>query len=108
MASHTRLYKVLGVSPKANAKTLKKAYRKLARKHHPDRNPGDAGAEDRFKEIGSAWEVLGDPEKRKQYDTWGDAALQSGFDPQAASAHAAWQQQQQQSWGGDGGFSPRR
>jgi molecular chaperone DnaJ len=62
------LYKVLGVDRKASQDDIKKAHRKLVRQHHPDRNPGDAKAEARFKEIQAAYDVLGDPEKRKQYD----------------------------------------
>ncbi len=76
-----KLYDVLGVAPSADDKALKKAYRKLARKHHPDHNPGDPDSERRFKELGSAWEVLGDPEKRKLYDEYGEASTQPGFDP---------------------------
>ena len=62
------LYKTLGVSKKATDEEIKKAYRKLARKYHPDRNPGDKEAEERFKEISAAHDVLADPEKRKEYD----------------------------------------
>jgi molecular chaperone DnaJ len=62
------LYKALGVSKSASQDEIKKAYRKLARKYHPDRNPGDKEAEDRFKEISAAYDVLSDPEKRKEYD----------------------------------------
>src|ERR1700712_1716238 len=61
-------YKVLGVDKKATAAEIKKAYRKLARQYHPDKNPGDAKSEARFKEISLAHDVLGDPEKRKEYD----------------------------------------
>jgi curved DNA-binding protein len=64
-------YDVLGVSKTALADDIKKAYRKLARKHHPDVNPGDKSAEDTFKEINEAYEVLSDPEKRKRYDQLG-------------------------------------
>lgn len=61
-------YSVLGVAKDADEKTIKKAYRKLARTYHPDQNPGNAAAEARFKEIGEAYAVLADPEQRKQYD----------------------------------------
>jgi molecular chaperone DnaJ len=61
-------YKVLGIERKASQDEIKKAYRKLARRYHPDKNPGDAKAEARFKEISLAHDVLGDPEKRKDYD----------------------------------------
>jgi molecular chaperone DnaJ len=65
------LYKTLGVSKKATDEEIKKAYRKLARKYHPDRNPDDKAAEEKFKEISAAHDVLGDPEKRKEYDAAG-------------------------------------
>ena len=65
------LYEVLGVSKSASQDEIKKAYRKLARKHHPDSNPGDAEAEERFKELQDAYDVLSDPDKRKQYDQLG-------------------------------------
>ncbi len=61
-------YKILGVSPDATEKDIKKAFRRLARKYHPDVNPNDPKAEERFKEINEAYEVLSDPEKRKKYD----------------------------------------
>src|SRR3981189_1166113 len=73
MAANTRrdYYTVLGVPRTATEKDIKTAYRKLARKHHPDVNPGDKKSENLFKEIGEAYSVLSDPEKRKKYDRWG-------------------------------------
>ncbi|HEX4836908.1 MAG TPA: molecular chaperone DnaJ [Solirubrobacteraceae bacterium] len=68
MATRPDYYKTLGVDKKATPEEIKKAYRKLARKYHPDRNPDDKHAEERFKEVSQAHDVLGDPEKRKQYD----------------------------------------
>lgn len=65
-------YKTLGVDRKADDKAIQSAFRKLARKFHPDMNPGDAGAEERFKEVNEAYEVLSDAEKRKMYDRYGD------------------------------------
>ncbi|MEJ2569085.1 MAG: J domain-containing protein [Anaerolineales bacterium] len=64
-------YKILGVKKDASEDDIKKAFRKLARKHHPDLNPGDASAAERFKEINEAYEVLSDPEKREKYDRFG-------------------------------------
>jgi molecular chaperone DnaJ len=68
------LYKTLGVSKGASDDEIKKAYRRLARKYHPDRNPGDEAAEEKFKEISAAHDVLADPEKRKEYDAGGQFA----------------------------------
>lgn len=70
-------YKILGVARDADEKTIKSAYRKLARKHHPDVNPGDAAAESRFKDITEAHEVLSDPAKRQKYDRFGQAWKQA-------------------------------
>ena len=71
-------YEVLGVSKDADDATLKKAYRKVAKKYHPDVNPGDAEAEKKFKEASEAYAVLSDPDKRRQYDQFGHAAFEGG------------------------------
>jgi molecular chaperone DnaJ len=72
--AHSDLYKILGVPKGASEEDIKKAYRKLARKYHPDLNPGNKTSEAKFKELTEANEVLSDPEKRKNYDTYGDPA----------------------------------
>ena len=77
-------YEVLGVSRDAGEEEIKKAYRKLAVKFHPDKNPGDKTAEEKFKEIGEAYEALSDPQKRAAYDQYGHAA----FDPRARASRA--------------------
>ena len=74
-------YKILGVDKNASQKDIQKAYRKLARQYHPDVNPGDKSAEEKFKEINEANEVLSDPEKRKQYDELGSYYQQYGRGP---------------------------
>ena len=68
-------YEVLGISKTADASAIKKAYRKLAKKYHPDSNPNDTVAAERFKEINEAYDVLSDPEKKKLYDQFGHAAF---------------------------------
>src|ERR1700712_281883 len=80
MATRPDYYKTLGVDKKATPEEIKKAYRKLARRYHPDRNPDDKAAEARFKEISQAHDVLGDPEKRKQYDS-GSGPFATGAGP---------------------------
>src|SRR4051812_11544001 len=85
-------YSSLGVAKTASQKEIKAAYRKLARKHHPDVNQGDRSAEGRFKEINEAYEVLGDPDKRKKYDELG----------------ANWRQYEQAGPPGGAGFDPRQ
>src|SRR3954468_14590631 len=75
------LYEALGVPKNASQDELKKAYRKLVRQYHPDKNPGDDAAEKKFKEIQHAYDVLSDPEKRKQYDTFGSRNGRTGPGP---------------------------
>ena len=88
MADKRDYYEVLGVSKGASDADIKKAYRNLAKKYHPDMNPGDAEAEVKFKEANEAYEVLSDPDKKAKYDQFGHAA----FDPAAGAG------------GGYGGF----
>jgi molecular chaperone DnaJ len=90
MAERPDYYKILGVGKNATEDEIKKAYRKLARKYHPDRNPGDKKAEERFKEVSQAHDVLSDPDKRKEYDRGGVFANfggAGGFDPSSFSGN---------------------
>src|SRR3954465_7094748 len=79
MAQTKDFYAVLGVSSSASQDEIKKQYRRLAAKHHPDKNPNDAKAAERFKEISEAYQVLGDAEKRKQYDQMRQLGAFGGF-----------------------------
>ncbi len=78
MSTKRDYYEILGVDRGADGDTIKKAYRKVALRHHPDRNPGDKAAEERFKEASEAYQVLSDPERRSQYDRFGHAAFEQG------------------------------
>lgn len=84
-------YGILGVKKNASEAEIKKAYRKLARKFHPDVNPGNKEAEEKFKGISEAHEVLSDPDKRKIYDEFGEDGLRAGFDPEQAREYQQWQ-----------------
>ncbi|MBA3546854.1 MAG: DnaJ domain-containing protein, partial [Nannocystis sp.] len=93
-------YTTLGVPKTADAAEIKRAYRKLTQQYHPDKNPGDAAAESRFKDVSTAYDVLSDADKRKNYDEFGDMSLTQGFDPDRARAY-------QQASRGGGGRRPR-
>jgi len=88
-------YETLGLQRNASEAEITKAYRRLAMKHHPDRNPGDKSAEEKFKEAQQAYEILTNPQKRAAYDQFGHA----GVDPSAGAAGGSW------GAAGAGGFS---
>jgi curved DNA-binding protein len=90
------LYDILGVKKDASADAIRKAYRKLARRHHPDVNPGDKKSEESFKKAATAYEVLSDEKRRKAYDEFGEESLHGGFDPDKAREYAKWQQTRRQ------------
>lgn len=109
-------YKILGVSKNASLSEIKKAYRKLARKYHPDLNPGDKVAEKNFKEITGAYEVLKDPKKRKQYDTFGSVGANYGSGRRASNfdgfnftstGSSSFNDIFETIFGGFGGFQPQ-
>src|SRR5258705_3741352 len=95
-------YKVLGVDRAASQDDIRKAYRKLARKLHPDINPGNKDAENRFKELSVAYDVLSDEKKRKLYDEFGEAGLAAGFDADKARSDQRWQDEASQASAGGG------
>lgn len=94
------LYAVLGVQKNATQDELKSAYRKLAMKYHPDRNPGDKVAEEKFKKISAAYNILGDEQKRRQYDNFGTTDSYAGNSASGAEDPwtAFWRQAQQQAY----------
>ena len=101
-------YGILGVKKNAADSEIKKAYRKLARKYHPDVNPGNKEAEEKFKSLSEAHEVLSDPEKRKIYDEFGAEGMRAGFDPEQARQYRQWQEaggSGKRAGGFGGGFS---
>ena len=93
------LYSLLGVPKGSEADVIKKAYRKIAKDLHPDKNPGNKGLEARFKKVNHAYDVLGDPKKRKLYDEFGEEGLREGFDPDRVRQYRQWASRQ----GGGGG-----
>lgn len=99
MSEKRDYYEVLGVSRNADEAQIKKAYRKLAKKYHPDTNAGDAAAEQKFKEVTEAYTVLSDKEKRKMYDQFGHAAFDQTGGAGSAGNTGSWQ-----SYGGPGGY----
>ena len=104
-------YSILGVSKDASAADVKKAYRKLARQYHPDQNPGDTEAEQRFKDITEANSVLSDPEERKQYDAiraMGSGARFTAGGPGGAGGSANFEDLFGDIFGGGGGGRRRR
>lgn len=98
MAAKRDFYEVLGIDKNADEAAIKRAYRKLAKKYHPDMNKGNPNAEKIFQEITEAYEVLGDPKKRKLYDEYGPISLEAGFDPEKMK------QAQYENPFGNGGF----
>lgn len=99
-------YQRLGVSRGASADEVKKAYRKMAKQYHPDHNPGDKGAEDKFKGLNEAFEVLSDPKKRRMYDEFGDEAAKLGWDEKKAEQFRAYKSGGFTGSSGGGGFPP--
>lgn len=104
MPEEKDLYALLEVPRTATAEEIKKAYRRLARKYHPDVNPGDEEAEETFKEISLAFDILSDEKKRALYDEMGMEAAKIGWDPEKAAAWRQWRAGREASPGGGAGF----
>lgn len=92
MAADTDLYATLGVSKSASEEEIRKAYRQLARQHHPDVNPGKPEAEDKFKAVAAAYDVLSHKDKRALYDEFGAEGLRGGFDPEQARSYRRYRE----------------
>jgi curved DNA-binding protein len=108
MQNFRNYYEILGVPKTSTADEIKRSYRRLARKYHPDLNPGDKAAEERFKDIGEAYEVLSDTTKRQQYDRFGQYWKQGGFQGQGGRAPSSREQYKpdfEQGYTGDVDFS---
>jgi DnaJ-class molecular chaperone len=99
------LYQALGVDRSASQDDIKKQYRKLTRELHPDKNPGNKAAEERFKDVSNAYEVLGDAERRALYDEFGEMSLTQGFDAERARAYKQARESYGGWPGGQGGYS---
>src|SRR5688572_9713560 len=92
-------YGILGLARGASTDEIKKRYRKLAGKLHPDKNPGNKSSEAQFKDVNRAYEVLGDPKKRALYDEFGEDALREGFDPERMRQYRSWNSEQRSAGG---------
>lgn len=104
MAAETDYYRVLGLQKGASSDEIRKAFRRIAKENHPDRNPDNAAAEQKFKEANEAYQVLSDDKKRKLYDTYGSVGLKEGFDPEQWEAAQRGFGGRGFSGGGGGGF----
>ncbi len=104
MAAERDIYEILGVPRSATPEELKKSYRRLAKKYHPDVNPGNKQAEEKFKELTAAFEVLSDPKKRALYNELGADAARIGFDPEKAKAYRQWKSARDTGAGAGGEF----
>src|SRR5688500_14208419 len=93
-------YQILGLERSASEDDIRSSYRKLARKYHPDINPGNKDAEEKFKEISVAHDALSEPDKRKLYDEFGETGLSAGFDADKARSYRQWQDQSARAGGG--------